>query len=163
ARNRAIDRLRANSVRLRAVESAPPPPAVESPESRAAASEERQAVARALGGLPEGQRGVIEQAYFLGLTQSERAEREQLPAGHVQDGDWYRHDRSSTAAFAVDAAMTDSTDAVVFDEIVELALAQAAAADAPAPSADLKARLMRRVHDATEPVGFAFHWTADDR
>src|SRR5262249_53200288 len=38
-----------------------------------------------------------------------------------------------------------------------------AAADAPAPSADLKARLMRRVHDATEPVGFAFHWTADDR
>ena len=59
--------------------------------------------------------------------------------------------------------MTDPTDAVVFDEIVELALAQAAAADAPAPSADLKTRLMQRVHDATEPVGFAFHWTADDR
>jgi RNA polymerase sigma-70 factor (ECF subfamily) len=36
ARNRAIDRLRANTVRLRAVETAPVPAPVESPESRAA-------------------------------------------------------------------------------------------------------------------------------
>ena len=37
ARNRAIDRLRANTVRLRAVESAPEPEAAESPESSASA------------------------------------------------------------------------------------------------------------------------------
>src|SRR5207344_2542282 len=35
ARNRAIDRLRANSVRLRAVESAPLPEESDSPEARA--------------------------------------------------------------------------------------------------------------------------------
>jgi len=84
ARNRASDRLRANTVRLRAVESAPLPAAVESPESRAAATEEQQAVARALECLPDDQRVLIEQAYFLGLTQSELAERHKLPLGTVK-------------------------------------------------------------------------------
>jgi anti-sigma factor ChrR (cupin superfamily) len=59
--------------------------------------------------------------------------------------------------------MIDETDGVVFDGVVELALAHVAAADAPAPPADLKARVMNRVRTATEPAGFAFHWTADDR
>lgn len=84
ARNRAIDRLRANSVRLRAVESAPEPVAADSPESRAAQSEQQRAVARALDTLPPDQRLLIEQAYFLGLTQSELAERFKLPLGTVK-------------------------------------------------------------------------------
>jgi RNA polymerase sigma-70 factor (ECF subfamily) len=84
ARNRAIDRLRANSVRLRAVESAPEPPAAESPEARASLTEQQRAVARALDSLPPDQRLLIEQAYFLGLTQSELAERFKLPLGTVK-------------------------------------------------------------------------------
>jgi len=84
ARNRAIDRLRANHVRLRAVEAAPEPEAVESPESRASVSEQQRAVARALETLPADQRVLIEQAYFLGLTQSELAERFKLPLGTVK-------------------------------------------------------------------------------
>jgi RNA polymerase sigma-70 factor, ECF subfamily len=84
ARNRAIDRLRANAVRLRAVESAPEPAPAESPESRASVSEQQRAVARALESLPPDQRVLIEQAYFLGLTQSELAERFKLPLGTVK-------------------------------------------------------------------------------
>jgi len=84
ARNRAIDRLRANTVRLRAVESAPVPAPAENPESRANLSEQQRAVARALDTLPQDQRVLIEQAYFLGLTQSELAERFKLPLGTVK-------------------------------------------------------------------------------
>ena len=84
ARNRAIDRLRANSVRTRAVESAPVPEPVESPESRATMSEQRRAVVRALESLPREQHLLIEQAYFLGLTQTELAERFKLPLGTVK-------------------------------------------------------------------------------
>lgn len=84
ARNRAIDRLRANSVRLRAVESAPAPPVADSPETSAARSEQQRAIARALEELPPEQRVLIEQAYFLGLTQSELAERFKLPLGTVK-------------------------------------------------------------------------------
>lgn len=85
ARNRAIDRLRANSVRLRAVESSlPPTVASDNPEARAALSEQQRAVARALDSLPQEQRVLIEQAYFLGLTQSELAERFRLPLGTVK-------------------------------------------------------------------------------
>jgi len=84
ARNRAIDRLRANSVRLRAVESAPLPEAAASPETQAAASEQQRAVVRALEALPPDQRMLIEQAYFAGLTQSELADRFKLPLGTVK-------------------------------------------------------------------------------
>jgi RNA polymerase sigma-70 factor, ECF subfamily len=84
ARNRAIDRLRANSVRLRAVESAPVPEPAANPELAASAGEEQRAVIRALESLPCEQRLLIEQAYFLGLTQSELAERHQLPLGTVK-------------------------------------------------------------------------------
>jgi RNA polymerase sigma-70 factor (ECF subfamily) len=41
-------------------------------------------VARALASLPDDQRTLIEQAYFLGLTQSELATRHQLPLGTVK-------------------------------------------------------------------------------
>ena len=84
ARNRAIDRLRANAVRLRAVESAPEPEPVINPETSASVSEQQRAVARALESLPPDQRVLIEQAYFLGLTQSELAERFKLPLGTVK-------------------------------------------------------------------------------
>jgi RNA polymerase sigma-70 factor (ECF subfamily) len=84
ARNRAIDRLRANTVRIRTAEAAPLPPPVESPETRAALTEKQRAVARALEALPADQRQLIEYAYFLGLTQSELAERFGLPLGTVK-------------------------------------------------------------------------------
>ena len=84
ARNRAIDRLRANTVRARTAEATPPPPPVESPETRAALSEQQRAIARALDTLPPEQRQLIECAYFQGLTQSELAERFGLPLGTVK-------------------------------------------------------------------------------
>ena len=85
ARNRAIDRLRANAVRLRAVEEAPvDTTSAASPETNAALGEQQRAVARALDTLPSEQRVLIEQAYFLGLTQSELAERFKLPLGTVK-------------------------------------------------------------------------------
>jgi len=84
ARNRAIDRLRSNSVRLRAVESAPMPAPAASPETAAAQSERQRAVCRALDELPPEQRELIEHAYYQGLTQSELAERYKLPLGTVK-------------------------------------------------------------------------------
>jgi RNA polymerase sigma-70 factor (ECF subfamily) len=84
ARNRAIDQLRTNSVRARTLEATPLPPPVETPETRAAMSEQQRAVAQALDTLPVEQRELIEHAYFQGLTQSELAERFHLPLGTVK-------------------------------------------------------------------------------
>jgi anti-sigma factor ChrR (cupin superfamily) len=56
----------------------------------------------------------------------------------------------------------DTLDAVEFDDVLQLALAEAAAAAGGAPSPDLKHRLMGRVREATEPAGFSFTWRADD-
>ena len=84
ARNRAIDRLRANTVRLRAVESAPAAANVDNPEAQATASEQQRVVARALESLPSDQRTLIEEAYFLGMTQSELADKFKLPLGTVK-------------------------------------------------------------------------------
>jgi RNA polymerase sigma-70 factor, ECF subfamily len=84
ARNRSIDRFRTNSVRNRTVVAAPQPPPVETPEARAAMSEQQRAVAHALEALPPEQRQLIEEAYFSGLTQSELAERFGLPLGTVK-------------------------------------------------------------------------------
>ncbi|HKB11445.1 MAG TPA: sigma-70 family RNA polymerase sigma factor [Vicinamibacterales bacterium] len=85
ARNRAIDRLRATARRPQEVEMAPwQPDTADDPEQRAAFGERRHAVARALDTLPQDHRLLIEQAYFLGLTQSELSERHQLPLGTVK-------------------------------------------------------------------------------
>lgn len=86
ARNRAIDRLRANAVRARTMESvtADEPPPIETPEKHAAASERQRQVMKALEALPREQRELIEQAYFLGLTQTELAEQHRLPLGTVK-------------------------------------------------------------------------------
>jgi RNA polymerase sigma-70 factor, ECF subfamily len=83
ARNRAIDRLRANTVNMRTLEAPPPPPS-ESPEARAALSEEQRALGRALDVLSAEERQLLEHAYFLGLTQSELAERFDVPLGTVK-------------------------------------------------------------------------------
>ena len=83
ARNRAIDRLRANTVNARTLEVPPPLPSA-SPEARAALSEEQRALGRALAALPAEERQLLEHAYFLGLTQSELAERFGLPLGTVK-------------------------------------------------------------------------------
>ena len=58
--------------------------------------------------------------------------------------------------------MINDTDAVEFDEAVALALADMAAADGPAPHGDLRRRVLDAAHAATEPAGFAFHWTRDE-
>lgn len=85
ARNRAIDRLRANTVRRRAIESAhiEVEPG-ESPETNASLGEQQRAVRQALDAIPREQRDLIEEAYFLGFTHSELAERHKLPLGTVK-------------------------------------------------------------------------------
>ena len=85
ARNRAIDRLRANTARMRAVESVPLElQASENPEVSALLGEQQRVVARALEAIPRDQRDLIEEAYYLGHTQSELAERHKLPLGTVK-------------------------------------------------------------------------------
>jgi len=84
ARNRAIDRRRANAVRTRTVEALDEPAPPHTPEGTAAESERQREVRGALAQLPADQRALIEQAYFLGLTQSELAERHRLPLGTVK-------------------------------------------------------------------------------
>ena len=84
ARNRAIDRLRSNIVRLRTTEVSYAPTSVDNPEVEAARGERQRDVARALNTLPPDQRVLIEEAYFRGLTQSELAIRFGLPLGTVK-------------------------------------------------------------------------------
>ena len=85
ARNRAIDRLRANAVRRRATEAA----RMELERSDAgtpdvALGEQQRAIQQALDAIPREQRELIEEAYFLGFTHSELAERHTLPLGTVK-------------------------------------------------------------------------------
>ena len=84
ARNRAIDRLRANGVRLNAVEAVPAGAPAHGPESQVVRAEQQRDVARALDALPAEQRILIESAYYLGLTHSELAARFSLPLGTVK-------------------------------------------------------------------------------
>ena len=90
SRNRAIDRLRARAVRADlSVASEPALPAPDStpssdPEGLAVTSEQRRAIAAALATLPDNQRALIESAFFEGYTQSELAERFDLPLGTVK-------------------------------------------------------------------------------
>ena len=83
ARNRAIDRLRANQTRDRTVSALLPEdatPAVAQP----LASDEQLAILRALSALSAEQRDLIELAYFQGMTHAELAERFGLPLGTVK-------------------------------------------------------------------------------
>ena len=90
ARNRGIDRLRAEGVRTRNLDdtdvavAATAAPEADNPESRAVRSDLERGIARALDVLPTDQRELIEHAYYLGLTHSELAERFRLPLGTVK-------------------------------------------------------------------------------
>jgi RNA polymerase sigma-70 factor, ECF subfamily len=91
ARNRAIDRFRAKAARadvnapqLEASPAIPDGQLEASPEQHVAALETREQVQKALAALPAEQRLLIETAFFEGYTQSELAERFDLPLGTVK-------------------------------------------------------------------------------
>lgn len=89
ARSRAIDRLRARRRSAQVTErlqEEPPSFPLESrdPEQEAIRSEKRERVRRALAELPQDQRWALELAYFLGLSQSQIAERLGLPLGTIK-------------------------------------------------------------------------------
>jgi anti-sigma factor ChrR (cupin superfamily) len=58
--------------------------------------------------------------------------------------------------------MTDDLDLVEFDDVLALALAESAAGTGEAPRPELRAQLMRRVHDVVDVPGFAFRRANDD-
>ena len=87
-RSRAIDRLRSKSARLRVVqrlqgivrsESGSP-----SPLDRASMGERSDLIRSALSQLSESERQVLEIAYYEGLSQSEIAQRLNIPLGTVK-------------------------------------------------------------------------------
>jgi RNA polymerase sigma-70 factor, ECF subfamily len=84
ARNRAIDRLRARTRGPGAFAGGATKDAEEAPASRTVPEEEQLDIQRALAALPVDQRDLIQQAFFLGFTHSELAERHRLPLGTVK-------------------------------------------------------------------------------
>jgi RNA polymerase sigma-70 factor (ECF subfamily) len=82
ARNRAIDRLRANAVRSNARDAASH--ASTGTSDAPSSGADHLDVRRALDLLPEDQRDLVESAYFLGLTHVELAARHGLPLGTVK-------------------------------------------------------------------------------
>ena len=92
ARNRAIDRIRSRSYRIQRQENAGHETGVEvladpgsdSPLDILVTEERSSHVKRALEQLPADQRDVIHIAYFGGLSQSEIAEKLNLPLGTVK-------------------------------------------------------------------------------
>lgn len=84
ARNRAIDRVRANLVRERTRLAVDEPLAAHTPETTAVRNQQRAGVVRALECLRDEQRVLIEGAYYSGLTQSELAAQFGLPLGTVK-------------------------------------------------------------------------------
>ena len=90
ARNRAIDRLRSRGVRahladpLDRVPLAADVATAPDPEEQTHAAEHRRIVRAALDALPPEQRTLIDAAYYDGYTQSELAEKFDLPLGTVK-------------------------------------------------------------------------------
>ncbi|MFT3711649.1 MAG: sigma-70 family RNA polymerase sigma factor [Archangium sp.] len=86
-RTRAIDRLRQLGARSRLAENLGVQPGAEraaAPDAHVEASREAKRLRDALAKLPGEQRAVLEQAYDLGLTQSEIAEQTGTPLGTVK-------------------------------------------------------------------------------
>jgi RNA polymerase sigma-70 factor (ECF subfamily) len=89
-RNRAVDEVRSRGRRrLREVVPTPgaddpPDPQAIDPQAAAQLAMERDAVRRALTGLPEEQRVTVELAYFGGMTQQEIASVLDTPLGTVK-------------------------------------------------------------------------------
>lgn len=57
--------------------------------------------------------------------------------------------------------MTDDNDAVVFDGVIALALAQLATGDDVIPRLEVKSQLLARLADPPVPEGFAFRYERD--
>lgn len=86
-RTRAIDRLRQLGARHRLKENLGTQPGDEpvvAPDAKVEAGREAKRLRDALAKLPGEQRAVLEQAYDLGLTQSEIAEQTGTPLGTVK-------------------------------------------------------------------------------
>ena len=86
-RSRAIDKLRSRRRREKSFVLTDDPARAESTEnmeSSAAESETKLTMNSALANLPEGQRRVLELAYFDGMSQSEIANRLKEPLGTVK-------------------------------------------------------------------------------
>ncbi len=86
ARHTALDRLRLESRQPAQYDAADPDLLWQSiPEPNSTSDEARwRTLQMAVGALPEGQRKVIELAYYQGLSQSEIAETLGLPLGTVK-------------------------------------------------------------------------------
>ena len=88
ARTRAIDRFRAGAAEHGRIESLDAAElfasSEDTPEQEVAGQERRRYVQRALAMLNEEQRQAIALAYFYGLSQSEIADKLQLPLGTVK-------------------------------------------------------------------------------
>jgi len=84
ARSRAIDRLRSRKARERSGEDPEGIGQVDDPSHEIYSAQRRQQVAKILGELKEGEREVLELAYFSDLSQSEIAQRTGMPLGTVK-------------------------------------------------------------------------------
>jgi RNA polymerase sigma-70 factor (ECF subfamily) len=86
ARNRAIDRLRSTGARTRVEVEAIAPDMTEyvTPEDSVNAGEIGCLVSKAMATLPSQQRALIEDAFYLGMTHAELADRYQMPLGTVK-------------------------------------------------------------------------------
>jgi RNA polymerase sigma-70 factor (ECF subfamily) len=84
ARSRAIDRLRARTVRERSAEDPADAAHGGDPSGDMDRNERRQRVTRVMAELKDGEPEVLELAYFSDLSQSEIAARVGLPLGTVK-------------------------------------------------------------------------------
>ncbi|TAM78074.1 sigma-70 family RNA polymerase sigma factor [bacterium] len=84
ARNASLDVVRSSAVRLREPEIPATLAAAGELEETVFADVDREIIVRAVAGLPEAERVVIEQAYFGGLTYRQVAERLDTPLGTVK-------------------------------------------------------------------------------
>ena len=84
ARSRAIDRLRSRKARERSAEGPGAIGQEDDPSQAIFSAERKQQVSRILAELNDGEREVLELAYFSDLSQAEIAERTGLPLGTVK-------------------------------------------------------------------------------
>jgi RNA polymerase sigma-70 factor (ECF subfamily) len=87
-RSRAIDKLRSRGTQLRALQrlqqGVKGDPGLASPVEQVSMQERAQRVREALALLPETERQVLEISYYQGLSQSEVAQRLNIPLGTVK-------------------------------------------------------------------------------
>lgn len=84
ARSRAIDRLRARKSRERANDDMEVAEQADDPSQSMDSAERKRRVVKILSELRDGEREVLELAYFSDLSQSEISERTGLPLGTVK-------------------------------------------------------------------------------